>query len=332
MISYLLYRSASWLAGVLPRAASTRIAAAIAFLFFTFKPAIRRNVRTNFERLGLPDGLRCRVPQLLSGRNGSSEAVPPEPGGAREPVRGAGDREPRAGAEERAGGDPRRSAPRALGDRGRVYFEPRIRNAHDRARASVRARDALLQRHTKELELHGLSAAIVRRRAHEGARERRDVVLLVDRNFSHRGMRLRFLGGDVLLPDGHITLSLRSGAPLVPSCSYYTATGAIEIVIGEEIDTTALGGPRPRSATHASNASRSLCEGIRTSGSRSITSGRRRGMLDRFAAIVPAYNAAAHIEPVLAGIKGTSRRTRSSSSMTVPRTIPPGPRGVPVCR
>jgi KDO2-lipid IV(A) lauroyltransferase len=61
------------------------------------------------------------------------------------------------------------------------------------------------------------------------------IVLLVDRSFSQRGMRLRFLDTDVLLPDGHVTLSLRSGAPLLPCCSCYTPDGRIEIVVGEEV-------------------------------------------------------------------------------------------------
>jgi KDO2-lipid IV(A) lauroyltransferase len=61
------------------------------------------------------------------------------------------------------------------------------------------------------------------------------IVLLVDRSFSRRGMRLRFFDTDVLLPDGHVTLSLRSGAPLLPCCSCYTPEGSIEIIIGEEV-------------------------------------------------------------------------------------------------
>jgi KDO2-lipid IV(A) lauroyltransferase len=74
------------------------------------------------------------------------------------------------------------------------------------------------------------------------------VVLLVDRSFSRRGMRLRFLDNDVVLPDGHITLALRSGAPLLPCCSWYAGDDAIEIFIGEEIRVPGTEDPRAATA------------------------------------------------------------------------------------
>ena len=74
------------------------------------------------------------------------------------------------------------------------------------------------------------------------------VVLLVDRSFSPRGMMMRFLGADVLLPDGHITLSLRSGAPLLPCCSWYGEGGTIEIAVGEEIRVAETDAPRAETA------------------------------------------------------------------------------------
>jgi KDO2-lipid IV(A) lauroyltransferase len=70
------------------------------------------------------------------------------------------------------------------------------------------------------------------------------IVLLVDRSFSRRGMRTRFLDTEVLLPDGHVTLSLRSGAPLLPCCSWYTPDGRIEIVVGEEVRMPGAGASR----------------------------------------------------------------------------------------
>jgi KDO2-lipid IV(A) lauroyltransferase len=243
MISYLLYRSASWLAGFLPRATSTRIAAAIAFLFFTFKPAIRRNVRTNFERLGLPGrpalpvfrNFSVAVTDLLRLSHLSRQEL-----GNLCTVRGIENLEralkrgrgailvaPHLGPWEIAG-----AYISSLG-----YGMHTIALEHPSARVtrffSAIRKNWSFTDYPLRSSAAGLTKALARGEI---------VVLLVDRNFSHRGMRLRFLGGDVLLPDGHITLSLRSGAPLVPSCSYYTASGAIEIVIGEEIDTTANSG------------------------------------------------------------------------------------------
>ncbi len=69
------------------------------------------------------------------------------------------------------------------------------------------------------------------------------IVLLVDRNFSHRGLRLSFLGEETLVPRGHVVLALRTGAPLLPCCSYYAADGRIEGIIGPPVET----GDPPRS-------------------------------------------------------------------------------------
>ncbi|MGD1047294.1 MAG: lysophospholipid acyltransferase family protein [Candidatus Krumholzibacteriaceae bacterium] len=251
MISYLLYRSASALAGILPRASSTRIAAAFAFLFFAAKPAIRKNVRTNFERLGLPGrptfpvfrNFSLAVTDLLRLSHLSREEL-----GRLCTVRGIENLEralqkgrgailvaPHLGPWEIAG-----AYISSLG-----YGTHTVALEHPSARvtrffSAIRKNWSFTDYPLRSCAV-GLAKALARGEL---------VVLLIDRNFSHRGMRLRFLGTDVLLPDGHITLSLRSGAPLVPSCSYYTAPGAIEIVIGEEIDMTALDG----SATAVGNA------------------------------------------------------------------------------
>ena len=57
------------------------------------------------------------------------------------------------------------------------------------------------------------------------------VVLIIDRKFSTKGIPLNFLGRHVILPQGHVKLSQRTGAPLIPCCCHYKDDGAIEAVI-----------------------------------------------------------------------------------------------------
>jgi len=236
MISYILYRTASALAGTLPKAYSTRIAATIAFLFYAFKPAVRRNVRTNFAKLGLRprstfpvfrnfsraviDLLRLsymRREELMAlcslrGIENLDHAL----GKGKGAILFA----PHLGPWEIAG-----AYISSLG-----YAMNTVALEHPSARvtrffSAIRRAWGFSDYPLRSCAV-GLMKALARGEC---------VVLLVDRNFSHRGMPLRFLGGDVLLPDGHITLALRSGAPLLPSCSYYTADGTIEVIIGGEL-------------------------------------------------------------------------------------------------
>jgi lauroyl/myristoyl acyltransferase len=236
MISYILYRTASALAGILPHAHSTRIAAAVAFLFYAFRPAIRKNVRVNFERLGerprstfpvfrnfsraVTDLLRLShmsrdelmVLCSVRGIDNLDRAL--------EKGKGAILIAPHLGPWEIAG-----ARISSLG-----YAMNTVALEHPSARVT-RFFSAI--RRTWGFSDYPLRSCAVGLMKALGRGE--SVVLLVDRNFSNRGMPLRFFGSDVLLPDGHVTLALRSGAPLLPSCSYYTAEGTIEVVIGAEI-------------------------------------------------------------------------------------------------
>ncbi|MCX5752648.1 MAG: lysophospholipid acyltransferase family protein [Candidatus Krumholzibacteria bacterium] len=191
MISYILYRTASILAGSLPQALCMRIAAVVAFIFFAFKPAIRKNVRTNFEKLGMR---------------------------------------------------PKSTFP---------VFRNFSRAVTDLLRLSHMSRDelmALCRTHgTDNLDraLNKGKGAILFA-PHLGPWDLAGACLsCLDRSFSRRGMRLRFFDTDTLLPDGHITLSLRSGAALVPCCSWYAPDGRIEIAFGEEIRIPDSGDFRP---------------------------------------------------------------------------------------
>jgi lauroyl/myristoyl acyltransferase len=236
MISYILYRTASSLTGVLPPALSERIAAGIALLFYTFRPEIRNNVRMNFDKLGLrPSSTfpvfrnfsRAVTDMLRLSRMSRDEIM----GMCR--VRGIENLDralrkgrgailfaPHLGSWELAG-----ACISSLG-----YRIHTVALEHPSARVTRFLSEKRNRWGVKDYSSRSCGAALMRAL---GAGE--TVVLLVDRSFSQRGMTLRFLDTDVTLPDGHITLSLRSGAPLLPCCSWYAPGNTIEIVVGEEI-------------------------------------------------------------------------------------------------
>jgi lauroyl/myristoyl acyltransferase len=236
MISYLLYRTASFLAGSLPQALSTGIAAGIAFLFYSFRPAIRKNVRTNFEKIGMrptstfpvfrnfsravTDLLRlshvsrdelmtvCRT----RGINNLDLAL--------KKGKGAILFAPHLGPWELAG-----ACMSCLG-----YRMNTVALEHPSARVTRFLSEIRNAWGVRDFSSRSCGTGLMRALGNGET-----IVLLVDRSFSRRGTRLSFLDTEVLLPDGHVTLSLRSGAPLLPCCSWYTPEGGIEIVVGEEI-------------------------------------------------------------------------------------------------
>ena len=69
----------------------------------------------------------------------------------------------------------------------------------------------------------------------EALRANEIIVLLIDRKYSTKGIPLTFLGRHVRLPQGHVKLSKRTGAPLIPCCCHYTGDGTIEAVIDEPL-------------------------------------------------------------------------------------------------
>jgi lauroyl/myristoyl acyltransferase len=236
MISYILYRTASFLAGSLPPALCTRIATVIAFLFYAARPEIRRNVRTNFDRIGThPSNTfavfrnfsRAVTDLLRLSHLSRAELM------ARCRVRGIENLEaalkrgrgailfaPHLGSWELAG-----AYMSCLGFRmNTVALE------HPSERVTMYLSGMRNAWGVKDYSSRSCGPALMRALVRGES-----VVLLVDRSFSRRGSSLRFFGADVLLPDGHVTLSLRSGAPLLPCCSCYTPEGAVEIVVGEEV-------------------------------------------------------------------------------------------------
>jgi lauroyl/myristoyl acyltransferase len=244
MISYILYRAASVLVRILPRGIATWIAAAIAFLFYLARPTIRRNVRTNYEKLGIP--ARSTFPVFRNFSRAVTDFLGlafmnGEQLRARCAIRGI---ENLDGTLKRGSGailfaphlGPWEVAGACLASHG--YRMHTIALEHPSAPVT-----RFFSKERKEWGFYdyparSLAAGLVR-----AVMRGEVVVLLIDRNFSNRGIRLHFLGHDLLLPDGHAMLSLRTGAPLVPCCCYYTASGNIEVLIGEPLPTHGEGAP-----------------------------------------------------------------------------------------
>ena len=236
MISFILYRTASILSGVLPQALSLRVAEGIALLFYALKPAIRKNVRINFERLGLHprstfpvfrNFSRAVTDLLRLSRTRREELMTrfsmlgiENLDRALKRGKGAIIFAPHLGPWEIAG-----AYLASLG-----YAVHTVALEHPSAR--VTRYFSAIRRAWGVIDYPSRSCAVGLTKALERGE---CVVLLVDRNFSRRGTLMRFLGCPVLMPDGHVTLSLRSGAPLLPSCSRYARNGTVEAVIGEEV-------------------------------------------------------------------------------------------------
>jgi KDO2-lipid IV(A) lauroyltransferase len=238
MVSYILYLTGAALVRVFPRRIAKGIAAAIAFTFFVSRPAIRKNVRRNFQAMGIrvrstfavfyhfshavTDFLRLTFmapDQLesicnLGGREHLDTAL-------RE-GRGVILVAPHLGPWELAG-----AYLPAIGYRlNTVALEHPSRRV-TQFFASVRRRWRLTDH-----PLHASAGELIRTLGRGEL-----VVLLIDRNYSKRGLPLHLFGTEAILPAGHVVLSLRSGAPLVPCCCYYGADERIEIVVGERVAT-----------------------------------------------------------------------------------------------
>jgi len=236
MISYILYCTASALVRILPRGIAKRTATSIAFLFYVARPKIRRNIRTNYEKLGIP--ARSTFPVFRNFARAVTDFLRLSF---------------MKGDQLRAfcGVRGLENLERALKDgAGAILFAPHL-GPWEVAGASLA--NLGYKMHTVALEHPSglVTRFFSKKRKGWGFNDypartfgagllkalgRGElVVLLVDRNFSHRGIRLCFLGSEVLLPDGHVVLSIRTGAPLLPCCCFYTASGKIEVAIGEPL-------------------------------------------------------------------------------------------------
>lgn len=213
-----------------------RLASLIAYLFYLFRPSIRKNVRRNLKALGAEEtrifdvfrNFSRTIVDFLSLDSGDHAALHrlcnivglEHVDDALEGGNGAILFAPHQGPWEVAGaflaskGYRIHSIALEHHSAGVTRFFSRRRNAwgiidYPPGDGVVKLRDAL--------------------------RSNEIVVLLVDRKFSTKGIPLSFLGRRVRLPQGHVKLSKRTGAPLIPCCCHYTEKGTIETVIGEPI-------------------------------------------------------------------------------------------------
>jgi KDO2-lipid IV(A) lauroyltransferase len=67
------------------------------------------------------------------------------------------------------------------------------------------------------------------------------VALLSDRDLKGRGVEVTFFGEQTTLPPGPATLSIRTGAPLLPVASYYEGDDGYRVVVRPPIPVPEVG-------------------------------------------------------------------------------------------
>ena len=244
MISYLLYRSATALLRIVPSRCAAPLAAVIAALFYAAKPRIRRNVARNRERLGL-------------GRRGTWAVFKYFSRAVADFLRLSHLRRDELMSRCVIRDTEHLDAALAAGT-GAILFAPHLGPwelggaylATLGYRINTTALEHPSKRVTRFFSAKRAAWGIVDYPSRTCAASfmrvlarGEPVVLLVDRHFSKRGVKALFLGEETLVPGGHGVLALRSGAPLLPCCSFYTEDGRIEVVIGPPVETGFPHGP-----------------------------------------------------------------------------------------
>ena len=239
MVTYLLYLAAYHLTHIVHPRVAEKVADVITFFFYIFRRRIRHNVQRNLEALKVPDGCRFEVFRNFSRT-------------LRDFLRLSGAR--REGLEAYCRIEGRENIDRALEEgRGAIIITPHlgpweISGAY-LASLGYRIHAVALPHPSKQV-----TRFFSKRRAKWGVhdyplgdcipfllralRMGDVVVLLVDRNFSRRGIDLPLLGRNATLPDGHIILAKRTGAPLVPAVCYYDNSHPVVVRIDESVDIT----------------------------------------------------------------------------------------------
>jgi lauroyl/myristoyl acyltransferase len=237
MVSYFIYRLASIGVRLLPRSVSVRVASFIAFFFYLFRPRIRANVAKNLAVLGAGSTRPLEIFQYFSRTIVDFLSLgSDDPSSLRERCRFTGtdnlDRileagrgailcAPHQGPWEVAGA--------YLAANG--YRIHTIALEHPSRRVT-----ALFSGHRNMWGMQDYPPGDGVARLLDALRRGEIAVLLIDRIFSTKGMALRFFGKSVMLPQGHVQLAKRTGAPLIPCCCYYADDGMIEGIIGAPID------------------------------------------------------------------------------------------------
>jgi len=236
MVSYYLYLIASFGVRRIPRSISMKIASVIAFFFYICRPTIRKNVKRNMKALGTHGNGTFDVFRYFSRTIVDFLSLDPDDtptlhrlcyieglehiDDALECGNGAILFAPHQGPWEVAGA--------FLSSKGyRIHSV-----ALDHPSAHV-TRFFSKCRKAWGIADYPPGEGIVR--LLEALRANEIVVLLIDRKFSTKGIPLTFLGRHVRLPQGHVKLSKRTGAPLIPCCCHYTKNGAIEAIIDKPL-------------------------------------------------------------------------------------------------
>jgi lauroyl/myristoyl acyltransferase len=249
MVSYLLYRIAALLIHFVPRRSAERFAVIIAFFFYSFRKRIRKNIRSNFDALGMTGARTFTVFKTFSRTISDFLRLSDSTGDS-------------LTAECSISG--REHLDAVLGEgKGAILFCPHLGpwelggaylaslgyriHAVALEHPSPRVTRFFSERRTAwgivDYSLGECSAKMIRALRNGGV-----VVLLVDRNFSGRGIGVEFFGRDVVLPKGHIVLSMRTNAALMPCCCYYDESGKMIVVIDAPI--TPGSGADPRHIGH----------------------------------------------------------------------------------
>ncbi len=232
MLPYILYKTASILIRVIPSPVSDCMATFIAFIFFLFRTGIRRNVDRNLAALCMKKTSRFAVFRNFSKAIVSFLKLPPGRSAALERLctiygtehldaalsagRGAILVTPHVGPWEVSGA---RLA--SLG-----YRIHTVALEHPSGRVT-----RLFSSKRKSWGIKDYPPGECVGNLLKALRNREVVVLMIDREFVGGGIHLNFFGKDVRLPDGHIVLSMRAGAPLLPCVCHFTLRKTIEVRI-----------------------------------------------------------------------------------------------------
>ncbi|UCF05436.1 MAG: lysophospholipid acyltransferase family protein [bacterium] len=232
MVSYLLYVIAATLIKLCPRKSATRFAAAIAFIFYSFRSRIRKNIQRNFAALGRTDAKTFVVFRNFS--RSVADFLKLTAGRREQLVRLCRIRGLENLDEALEKGN------------GAILFCPHL-GPWELAGAYLASLGYRIHTVALEHPSAGVTRFFSERRRSWGImdysigecigkliqalRNGDVIVLLIDRNFTGNGMTVNFLGNTVTLPDGHIILSMRTAAPLLPCCCYYDENGSIQAIV-----------------------------------------------------------------------------------------------------
>jgi KDO2-lipid IV(A) lauroyltransferase len=236
MVSYLLYLTAANLIDLVHPRVTEIVSNVIASLFYIFRTRIRRNVRRNLEALDVPDSGGFMVFRNFSRTIRDFLWFSPAKRMNLESYFHIAGKEHLDRALSRGGGaiiitphmGPWEIAGAYLATLGYRIHTVALPHPSDRVTRFFSKR-----RKAWGINDYPLGECIVH--LIRALRAGDIVVLLVDRNFSRRGITLNFFGRDVVLPDGHIILAIRTGAALLPSSCFYNDSGSAEIRIEEPV-------------------------------------------------------------------------------------------------